>query len=406
MTTQTGDWSYRKTLGISAARCLWLVQAWSVFGNHLMLFTVFSLATFQLHANARELSLIPVALMLPFTVVGPILGVFVDRWNVKRIMIVSDVVWGIIALGLVWADGIEAIYIACFLLGLAGSAFYPAQAIMLRKSVPAAAFLAMNGLMVSTILVSQIVSPVISAWLLRSAGRVTCFILDSCIFLISAVIAMGMSTNNQVPPRKGVVSITQSLRMVGRFIVDNETITLIIGAMTLGLFAINFVGVLLSIYVRDNLRSGVGAFALLDALLGIGMLVGAQMLPFLSCKMGKMQAVVLGLAGLGVAAVMIASIQSLNAVGANMIIAGICLAFITVSAEAILLQEVPEHLLGRVSSTVSSVVCLCQIAAMVLAGPLAQLVGIAAVWYGSGAALIILAAVSLQRMTVSRNTTS
>ena len=82
----------REVLQLRPMRRLWLAQVVSVFGDFLAIFAVLSYVSFNLHASASQVTGISVSFMIPFALIGPIAGVFVDRWNVKRTMIASDLI--------------------------------------------------------------------------------------------------------------------------------------------------------------------------------------------------------------------------------------------------------------------------------------------------------------------------
>ncbi|MGZ4829058.1 MAG: MFS transporter, partial [Candidatus Angelobacter sp.] len=71
-------------------RTLWLAQFVSIFGDFLALFGVISLITFRWHGTPVQVTTVTIAFVLPMAVISPIAGVFVDHWNVKRLMIASD----------------------------------------------------------------------------------------------------------------------------------------------------------------------------------------------------------------------------------------------------------------------------------------------------------------------------
>src|SRR3954468_19433388 len=94
--------SMKEAFMLPAFRKLWLAQFVSVFGDFLALFAVISLITFRWHGTPVQVTYVLIAYWVPIALVGPLAGVFVDRWNVKRVMIASDVVRGLLALTLVW----------------------------------------------------------------------------------------------------------------------------------------------------------------------------------------------------------------------------------------------------------------------------------------------------------------
>ena len=82
--------SMREVLAEKQFRRLWLGQMVSIFGDFVALFAVTTVITFRLHGTPEEVTGIMVAYLLPFALIGPIAGVFVDRWNPRVTMIASD----------------------------------------------------------------------------------------------------------------------------------------------------------------------------------------------------------------------------------------------------------------------------------------------------------------------------
>src|SRR5437773_3199474 len=156
MATPATTLGFRDVLAIPPLRRLWLAQLVSVFGDFLAIFGVFSVATFRLHATAAEISLILVAFMLPLGLVSPLAGVMVDRWNIKRTMIASDLIRAVLVVFLIFATDIRHIYLIFFALSTVSSFFIPAQTVTLRTLCPPEGLMAANALMSQAIQVTQI----------------------------------------------------------------------------------------------------------------------------------------------------------------------------------------------------------------------------------------------------------
>src|SRR5437773_4913668 len=106
MSAPARQMTIREVLQLRPVRRLWMAQVVSIFGDFLAIFAVLSYVSFNLHASAAQVTLISVSFMLPFGIIGPVAGVFVDRWNVKRTMIASDVIRGVLCLALVFAGNV------------------------------------------------------------------------------------------------------------------------------------------------------------------------------------------------------------------------------------------------------------------------------------------------------------
>src|SRR5450432_905974 len=156
MGSATPQLTFREVLKIRPVRRLWLAQLVSIFGDFLAIFAVFSLVTFQLHGTPTQVSMILVAYLVPLAVVSPLAGVFVDQWNVKWTMILSDVVRGFLVLTLLFVQhDLRAIYGIFFLLSTVSTLFIPAQSVAVRALAPAGGLMAVNALMSQAVQGSQ-----------------------------------------------------------------------------------------------------------------------------------------------------------------------------------------------------------------------------------------------------------
>ncbi len=82
---------------------LWLGQLLSAGGDWLLAVAV-PVYVFRLTGSARDTGLAVVAQILPWLVVGPVAGVFADRWSRRRIMIGADLACACAVAALMLAD--------------------------------------------------------------------------------------------------------------------------------------------------------------------------------------------------------------------------------------------------------------------------------------------------------------
>ena len=149
-------------------------------------------------------------------------------------------------------------------------------------------------------------------------------------------------------------SVLSSLRQGFHFIFTHSSISFVILAMTAGMFAVRCFGALLSVYVRDVLSSSAALFGLLGTLIGIGMICGTQIMPRLARRISKPLMVICGLSGMGAAVLITAIFGRIGTTAAGMLGLGFFAAFVMVTSQTLLQQETPRELLGRVSSSLMS----------------------------------------------------
>ncbi len=392
--------TFREVLQIRPLRRLWLAQLVSVFGDFLAIFAVYSVVTFQFHGTPTQVSLILVSYLAPLAVVSPLAGVFVDKWNLKLTMVASDLIRGLLVLMLIFAHDLNSIYAIFFTMSVVSSFFIPAQSVTVRAIAPPAALMAVNALMSQAIQGTQIITPALSGLLVQGLGANSCFLFDSLSFFVSA--GMVMSLNIHRPPSTGTThasSILGSMRQGMGFIFTHSTISFVILSMTAGMFAVRCFGALLSVYVRDVLLSSAALFGTLNTLIGVGMISGTQILHRFAKKVPPQYLVIYGLSGMGVAVLMTAAFGLIATTALGMLALGFFAAFIMIPAQTLLQRETPPEILGRVSSSLMSLIATSQVLAMFVAGPVAQRAGIRSLYLGSGVMLAAIGAFGYLRMS-------
>ena len=392
--------SFGEVLRLRPVRRLWIAQIVSVFGDFLAIFAIIALVTFKLHGTATQVAMVLVSFMAPFAIVSPLAGVFVDRWRVKRTLIASDLIRGVLVLALVFVRDLYLIYAILFSMSVVSSFFIPAQSVAVRTLTPIAGLMAANGLMSQAQQGSQIVAPSIAGELVQLVGANSCFLFDSFSFFFSAALVMTLTIDRQAGGA-GASAVLDSMRQGFRFIFTHSTISFVILSMTAGMFAMRCFGALLSVYVRDVLVSTSAAFGVLNTLIGVGMIAGTQLLNRFARHVPKQNLVVYGLGGMGVAVLITAVFGSMVSTAAGMLGLGFCAAAIFITATTLIQQETPHELLGRVMSCLMSLVAGSQVIAMFLAGPVAEKAGIPNLYYGSAVMLVGIGIVGHFKMPVS-----
>src|SRR3954468_5446945 len=152
MATQTAatpsvSMTFREVLGLVVMRRVWYAQVVSLLGDFLALFAVISVVTYRMHGTPQQVTGVQIAYMLPLAILGPLSGVFVDRWPVKPTLVASDLIRAVLVLALFGTTSIWQIYLVLCALSCVSSFFGPAQSVTIRNHVPAHGLISANSLM-------------------------------------------------------------------------------------------------------------------------------------------------------------------------------------------------------------------------------------------------------------------
>jgi MFS transporter, DHA3 family, macrolide efflux protein len=388
-------------------RRLWIAQIVSIFGDFLAIFAIFSVVTFELHGTETQVAFILVSFLTPMALISPLAGVFVDKWNVKTTMIASDVIRAFMVLVLVFVRDLNIIYATLFAMATVSSFFLPAQAVAIRTISPPGGLMAVNALMTQAAQFAMILTPSITGVMVGAVGARTCFILDVISFFISAGLVLTLTIRRgSTGPAQAASTVLSSLREGLGFIFSHRAISFVMVSMGCGMFAMRCFGALLSIWVRDVLLSDTKLFGYLNTLIGIGMIIGSTLVPRFSARVGPERLVSCALGGMGLAVATTGIFAGLAGTIAGMLGLGFCAAFTMITSQTLLQHETPHELLGRVSSSLMSLMAVSQVLAMLFAGPVAHAAGLRNLYYGSAAMLMAVGAVGIWQLGRQRPATA
>jgi MFS family permease len=381
--------TFREVLRLTVMRRVWYAQVVSLLGDFLALFAVISVVSFRLHGTPAQVTGVQIAYMLPLVLLGPLAGVFVDRWPLKPTLVASDLIRaGLVAL-LFIATALWQIYLVLAALSCVSSFFAPAQSVTIRSHVPPNGLLSANALMQMAMMGVRIVGPAAAGAIVAAFGPTLCYALDVVSFVASAALIGSVAILRPPTParagsdssRSGVSTVVHEMGEGMRFIFHHAALSFVVLAMAAGLFTIGCFGPLIAVYVREWLHASSGIFGIVSAMVGVGMLVGMPMVRRFAIHASNSTLVLSGLAGIGVGALLLGAAPFVAAALLATFTLGFAFAGIIVPAQTLMQQETPHALMGRISSTMMSVVFFAQLLGLILSGVLAQLFGVRAVFF-------------------------
>jgi len=388
-------------------------QAVSLFGDYIAYVTL-PLLVLSITGRPEDLGLVAAAETLPLLLFGLVAGVVLDRYAIRRIIILSDVLRAAIFFGLaalVATRDIEVwvVFVAAFLVGSLSLVFDSGLQALLPALTGDSYLVDINSRLSLARTLAWSIGPAIGGVLVASAGGFTlAFIVDGATFIVSALFLLRVRELRPVE-RARHTNIGQQLRRGIRFLFREPHLRW----ATLGAAAANLVfaplEALLVLFVAERVtiavtlpsslewlfrdQAQVGLFIALQAALGS---VGVMLAPRVAARMslGRMYIAGLALLGLGFGAVAILS-SFWAVVPAAVAVAGV--AWVNIAFVTMRQRLTPGFLLGRVTTAARTIALLPIPVAAAFGGYLAAEYGLVAV-YLTGA-ILALAVTALLMLT-------
>jgi MFS family permease len=396
--SETKSTSARDVLRVPDFRRLFVGQTISDFGDAMTSLALL-LVVYQLTGSTAALALMAICLALPQITVGVIAGVYVDRWDRRKVMLASDLLRAAIVLGFVFVQSTETLwllYALALIQAAIGTFFTPARTALIPSIVKDDGLLAANSLSQAGRLIAGVLGTG-AAGVIVGLFAVTwpVFVIDSLTFLVSFLFVLRISATAEIA-RKASAASTSVLRSVAegmRVVGASRLLTgalISAGVIMLGLGAINVLFVPLLI---NELQVPATWFGAIDLAQTSSMILSAIVLAGVLGRFGVTRVITWGMAGVAVIIGLLAGVNAVWQVLVLLFAIGWLVTPLQAALTTIIQTEAAEQVRGRVAALVSTVTTTASVVSMAIAGIFGDLIGVRGVFLG-GAAVVALAAAS------------
>ena len=370
----------------------WFAQALSMIGSNLAQFAITWWMT-KATGSATVLATATLFAILPGVVLGPLAGVFVDRWNRRAIMLVADGVGALSAALLVllfWTGTIQVwhIYAITFVRSLAGTFHFTAVQSSTSLMVPKEQLARIAGLNQTLQGINMVVAPPLGALLLDLLALPGMMAID----VVTALLAIALVFTITIPQPQAAIAATKQLSILAdlstglRYIWHWPGLFLGMCLSSFLNFLLNPAFSLLPILVTNHFQGDALQFATLNTTLGLGFVVGGVLLSVWGGFKRRIYTAVTGIVGMSIGTLLIAIAPADGywVAVAGMAIFGILNPIANGPFMAIMQAVVAPEMQGRFFTVMNTMSAAMSPLGLLLAGPVADAFGVQ-IWFLIGA---------------------
>jgi MFS family permease len=345
---------------------LWWGQLISAIGDW-MLRIALPIYVYDQTGSALGIGTMFIVQTLPRVLFGSLAGVFVDRWNRKRTMVISDLAQTVLVLLLLIGSSPERLWV-----------------IYLVAEPQLVAANSLNALSQALIF---LIGPSLGGVVMELLGMSSVVLLNSASFLVSGAMISLISVSSYPPEQYfktadpgTTVTATwttmwqewlEGLRLVKR---EFWLISLFI-VMGVAAFAQGIINVLFVIFVREVLKAGALEFGWLVAIQGIGGLIGGFIVGQVGKSLQPSRLIILGELMVGLIFVTIFSFPSLLLALILSALLAIPATGYQVGTQTLLQSKVADRYRGRIFGTRDTTSALLMLGGLGLASVLGDVLG-------------------------------
>ncbi len=358
---------------------VWVGQLVSMLGSGMTGFAI-TIWAWQESGQATVLALVGLSTFGPSVLLSPIAGALIDRFDRKRIMMLTDLgssVPALIMLVLHWAGALEIWHL--YVLGAWAGAFnafqFPAYSAAISTMLPKAQYTRANGMLALAGSTAGIAAPILAGLLLALIGIGGIFVIDLVTFGF-AVLTLAIVVIPRPPPTTEVmarVSLWRDALFGFGYIVKRRALLHLQLVFTAVNLSATFGTIVLAPMVLARTGNDEIALASVQSALGVGGVVGGLVISAWGGPKRRIHGVLIGMLGSGLLGMM------LMGVGRDLPVWLVAAFFMIVfmpllngANQSIWQAKVAPALQGRVFAARATVARITAPIAMIAAGPLAD----------------------------------
>jgi MFS family permease len=388
-------------LRIPDYRRLFAGQVVSDIGDGITMFLVL-LVIFDLTGSNVALALMAIAEAVPAFTVGLVAGVYVDRWDRRRVMLAADLLRAAIVLSFAFVQT-AALIPLFYVLGLTQASiatfFRPARGALLPHIVPAEGLASANSLAQASQVIGSVVGIGIAGLIFANLGSgIVGFAIDSATFLVSFALIAGIAPEaGRVTAERVAAAAGESVRggvLAGlRIVRGSRLLTGVLLAVSITMLGLGAVNVLFVPLLIKDLDVDPAWMAAIELAQTSAMILAAAAVAFVARRLSPTTIITLGLAAIGVCIGLVAGVTAVWQVILILFAVGLALTPLQAMVQTVVQTAAGDVTRGRVVSLLQASISTASVASMAIGGVLGDVIGIRSVYLV--AAGIVLAASGL-----------
>jgi MFS transporter, DHA3 family, macrolide efflux protein len=342
---------------------IWTGQQLSIIGSRAAQFALVWWLTLET-GSATVLATASLVAMAPPILLGPFIGTLVDRWNRRMVLIVADSFIALVGLWLAylfWSGAMHVWHVYLVMLARAfGETFHgPAMAASTSLMVPEKHYTRVSGLNQTIHGLLNLVGAPLGALLLSIMPLHGIMLVDVATAAFAVVpllfIAIPQPHQERIAEIK-TRSFLSNAHIGLRFVLHWPGMLVLLAGASLFKIVLIPAFNLAPLLVKDHFQGGSAELSLIEAAVGLGMLLGGVVLSVWGGFRKKIYTILLGLTGVGVGALALGLTPATSFWLAVVSVFGIgfMVSFTDAPISAIMQATVPPEMQGRVFGLLGS----------------------------------------------------
>jgi CRP-like cAMP-binding protein/sugar phosphate permease len=332
---------------------LWTAELVSTTGSALTSLAS-SILIYRLTGSALSVGLMLMATSIPTLFVGLIAGVFVDRFDRKKIMIAADLLRAVLVflIPVLIPYNIAFLYIIVALSSAVGQFFDPAHESVIPEIASEEELASANSLLAISSFGSTAIGFAAAGFIASKLSISWAFYIDSLTFLISAFCLLFIYLAPlKVEGRTNVATVVRNLQAGARFLLDTPILRSLLLVSVPTFISFGLWNVIILPFALTALHATEFEYGLQEGLTSVGFVIGALLMASYAERLREGQWITLGYLGMGIVGVLYGLSTRIPVAILLVMISGFMNAPVSIARRLVIQRNTPREVRGRVNSS-------------------------------------------------------
>ncbi|MDO4581831.1 MAG: MFS transporter [Bacillota bacterium] len=333
---------------------------------------------------------------LPQVLVMPVAGVWADRYNRKLLIIAADlfIAAATLILAVLWLSGYQQLWFVFAVMcvrSLAGGIQSPAVNALIPQIVPTEQLTRINALFVTINNLLTLLAPALGGVLLAVTGFASALFFDVGTAVIGVGVLCLLHVERPLKPEGAAQgSLWAEAREGLSYIRGTDWLRMLLLFYAVGFFLVTPASSLTPIFIEREFGPEVWRLSANEIVWSLGAVIGGVAVASWGGFRNRLLSMAVACLAFGVTFVLMGAAASFWFYLLMMGIAGLFLPLFSTAEMTLIQEKTDEQMMGRVFSVINLVAVLAMPLAMLIFGPLADVIDIRYILYGSGGLLALL----------------
>ena len=382
-------------------------QIISLFGSALVQCSISWQITLETQSGAM-MTIAMVCGFLPTFLVSPFAGVWADRYDRKKLIILADALVAASTLGLAvsyWLGYREIwlIFAAMAIRGFGQGVQQPAVSSVLPSLAPPEQLMRVNSINSAAQSAMMLVSPALAAALISFAPLENIFLIDIATAIVAIIILalfVKVEKREKADDASEKVNYFADIKLGLGYVAKNKLVKHLFVISTAVSLLSAPIAVLYSLHITRLFGADAWRLGVSDTAFAVGMLLGGLLLTAWGGFKNRHTTMSLGVSVMATGTVLFGVVTSFVPFVVLMVIVGIAMPIANTPTMTLLQENIDPDYIGRVFSLINMVSSLAMPLGLVVFGPLADKIGLGLLFILTGAAQLVVVLAFIMNKTI------